>query len=83
MLTIGTLFVVILCTACGNESNTGTNTETPESTEQTETNAEPTEPTADHPHAHYACPMDCENGKQYEESGSCPVCKMDLKEVKS
>ena len=32
-------------------------------------------------HAHYQCPMDCEEGKVYEEPGSCPVCKMDLKEV--
>ena len=27
----------------------------------------------------YQCPMDCENGKTYEEPGKCPVCKMDLK----
>mgnify|MGYP000444854433 CR=1 FL=1 len=27
----------------------------------------------------YQCPMDCEQGKTYEEAGSCPVCKMDLK----
>ncbi|MDP3313205.1 heavy metal-binding domain-containing protein [Lutibacter sp.] len=27
----------------------------------------------------YQCPMDCEKGKTYEEAGSCPVCKMDLK----
>ena len=27
----------------------------------------------------YQCPMDCEAGKTYHESGSCPVCKMDLK----
>lgn len=25
--------------------------------------------------------MDCEEGKTYEEEGSCPVCKMDLKKV--
>lgn len=30
----------------------------------------------------YQCPMDCEDGKTYHEEGSCPVCKMDLKEVK-
>ncbi|WP_299527994.1 heavy metal-binding domain-containing protein [uncultured Lutibacter sp.] len=30
----------------------------------------------------YQCPMDCEKGKTYDEVGSCPVCKMDLK-VKS
>jgi len=28
----------------------------------------------------YQCPMDCEKGKTYEGEGSCPVCKMDLKE---
>ena len=30
----------------------------------------------------YQCPMDCEDGKSYTEVGSCPVCKMDLKEKK-
>lgn len=30
----------------------------------------------------YQCPMDCEEGKTYDEEGSCPVCNMDLK-VKS
>lgn len=30
-------------------------------------------------HAQYKCPMDCENGKTYEDEGKCPVCKMDLK----
>lgn len=29
-------------------------------------------------HAKYACPMDCENGKMYDQTGSCPVCKMNL-----
>lgn len=32
-------------------------------------------------HVQYACPMDCEEGKTYEEAGSCPVCKMDLVKV--
>ena len=26
----------------------------------------------------YQCPMDCEQGKIYDQPGSCPVCKMDL-----
>lgn len=30
---------------------------------------------------HYACPMKCEGEKTYAEAGTCPVCKMDLKEV--
>ena len=35
----------------------------------------------EHEHALYQCPMDCENGKMYDEPGKCPVCKMDLEEV--
>jgi len=26
----------------------------------------------------YLCPMDCENGKTYADTGKCPVCNMDL-----
>ncbi len=32
-------------------------------------------------HAHYACPMDCEDGKVYDEAGQCPKCGMDLTQV--
>jgi hypothetical protein len=52
-------------TACGN--STEPNADSKESTEMAE--------------ATYACPMDCEKGKTYEEPGSCPVCGMDLKET--
>lgn len=31
----------------------------------------------------YQCPMKCEADKTYSEKGSCPVCKMDLKELTS
>lgn len=31
----------------------------------------------------YQCSMDCEKGKTYDSAGSCPVCKMDLKETVS
>ena len=30
----------------------------------------------------YQCPMKCEAEKTYDKKGTCPVCKMDLKEVK-
>jgi protein SCO1/2 len=30
----------------------------------------------------YQCPMKCEAEKTYDKEGKCPVCKMDLKEVK-
>lgn len=36
-----------------------------------------------HASAEYQCPMDCEDGKTYAETRSCPVCKMALKEVNS
>ena len=36
-----------------------------------------------HEHSHYQCPMDCEEGKTYEEPGTCPVCKMDLAETEN
>ena len=54
-------------TACGGGEESAT------------TNSEETHEA--HAHAHYQCPMDCEEGKTYEEPGKCPVCKMDLEEV--
>jgi protein SCO1/2 len=29
----------------------------------------------------YQCPMKCEDEKMYQQEGSCPVCKMDLKPI--
>ena len=54
---------------------------------QTNTTEQPDAPHATgthehHDHAHYQCPMKCEGDKTYEEPGTCPVCKMDLAEVK-
>ena len=31
----------------------------------------------------YHCPMQCEGDKTYDESGSCPVCNMDVKSVET
>ena len=30
----------------------------------------------------YECPMKCEGDKTYDKAGKCPVCGMDLVEVK-
>jgi protein SCO1/2 len=30
----------------------------------------------------YQCPMKCEGEKTYDKPGECPLCKMELKEVK-
>ena len=37
--------------------------------------------TADTKNVKYQCPMDCEKGKLYDQTGQCPVCKMALKAV--
>lgn len=39
---------------------------------------------AEHSHDHaaaYQCPMDCEEGKTYNEPGKCPICEMDIVEL--
>jgi protein SCO1 len=33
--------------------------------------------------AEYQCPMKCEGEKTYDSNVTCPVCKMDLKEVET
>ena len=65
------LFVLALGTlsAC-----TDSNKSTTETTETT-----PVEQVANS--QYYACPMKCEGEKTYAKAGTCPVCKMDLKEV--
>ncbi|CAN5909785.1 hypothetical protein BH11BAC7_BH11BAC7_05930 [soil metagenome] len=30
----------------------------------------------------YQCPMKCEGEKTYDTAGKCPMCQMDMKEVK-
>jgi len=35
------------------------------------------------PGTKYICPMNCEKGKTYDQPGSCPVCHMDLEQMKA
>nr|WP_317196439.1 SCO family protein [Winogradskyella sp. SM1960] len=37
----------------------------------------------EHELAAYQCPMQCEGDKTYDEIGTCPVCKMDLKQLEN
>lgn len=30
----------------------------------------------------YQCPMKCEGEKTYDSAGACPMCKMEMKEIK-
>ena len=65
------IFSIFLITSCGDNKNE--KKEVPQEESKKELSA----------HDEYQCPMDCEKGKTYSDTGSCPVCKMDLKEFKN
>lgn len=69
-LVLGLLFLGFLG-ACSSESS------------DTEMSSEMSDSSEELAHVQYACPMECEADKVYEEPGKCPVCKMDLVEVSS
>lgn len=73
-------FALIAFSACGTaneEVSTGSG-----ATHQEHMHSDST----DHMHEEHAgvyqCPMKCEGEKTYAEAGKCPVCKMNLKDVK-
>ncbi len=76
-LAIGTISFI----GCSGSENSHNEAEKHEHHGLTEDISAETEGHAEHAHVHYQCPMDCENGKVYEEAGSCTVCGMDLVEV--
>lgn len=59
----------IVLSSCGGEAKTEQTNEAVK--EQKEMTAEK-----------YACPMECEGDKTYDAAGECPVCGMDLAELK-
>jgi len=70
-----TLVVLVVLASCGNK--TSTQQAEPVSTEQTAIDTTgASQPVA----TVYQCPMKCEGEKTYDKPGTCPVCKMDLKE---
>jgi len=62
----------LFITACGNKENKEAATEETAHSHKV----------GEEQHLAYQCPMDCEKGKTYTEQGTCPVCKMELIEVK-
>ncbi len=81
MLSLAIGFVLTACNTNKKELDT-----TDPVTEQKEQPAHD-DKTEEHDHGYemamatYQCPMKCEGEKTYEEQGSCPQCKMDLKKV--
>ena len=85
-LVYASLFVAVMAfVSCGQEKKV--EAEKPETTKEVEQVAPAAQ--AEHDHSEdmaagvYQCPMKCEGEKTYAEKGSCPVCKMDLKEIAS
>lgn len=77
ILTLLVLFSIgIVFTSCKETKKEDVKTETHEH------DADAHEHEGDEMAHNFQCPMDCEKGKTYEAKGSCPVCKMDLKEIK-
>jgi cytochrome c5 len=62
---------VLILSACGSK--------TEKAEEKSETTSGTTQSSTT---ATYACPMKCEGDKTYDKAGTCPVCNMDLEEVK-
>ncbi|ESU27111.1 hypothetical protein FLJC2902T_22190 [Flavobacterium limnosediminis JC2902] len=65
--------ITLSIVSCGEKVSKDTTTE--------QTAKEPKE--GDSQQLAYQCPMDCEDGKTYDKPGKCPVCEMDLVEVKA
>ena len=83
-LVYASLFVLGMAVmSCGQEKKV--EAEKPEAAKEVEQVEPATEAVHEHSEemaaAIYQCPMKCEGEKTYAEAGTCPVCKMDLKEI--
>lgn len=69
--TLAALFsIALLATACSSDKQEQRQDPAKQETKQDATQAS------------FYCPMKCEGEKTYPETGSCPVCGMDLVETK-
>jgi hypothetical protein len=90
MTILGAAFMMTVAsftfTSCGEaENNSHDDDKNVKVEETTKKEAEVKVAEPEHAHAHAAdfqCPMECEGDKTYADAGACPVCKMDLKELK-
>ena len=72
------LAIVASLTACNKTKTADANAEATKTTEATTQSHENKDGEASDTKLAYACPMDCENGKTYDQPGKCPKCEMDL-----
>jgi Cu2+-exporting ATPase len=68
-----TVIALAFLTSCGNSTPTGKADSTATVTPTGGTNVAGVV---------YQCPMKCEGEKTYDKPGKCPMCQMDMKEVK-
>lgn len=73
---LSALIAIAFLTSCGTAG--------PKSTNDSVAVVAPTSPTGGTNVAavKYQCPMKCEGEKTYDAKGACPLCKMEMKEVK-
>lgn len=80
ILTLAILFVIGFAFTSCNETKKESEevvTESAEAVDATNVASEEMAMTA------YQCPMKCEGEKTYAEAGTCPTCKMNIKEVEA
>ena len=69
------LAIVASLTACNKTKTADANAEATKTTTQSHENKDGE---ANDAELAYVCPMDCENGKTYNQPGKCPKCEMNL-----
>ena len=72
------LAILASLTACNKTKTAEANSEATKTTEATTQSHENKDGEANDAELAYVCPMDCENGKTYNQPGKCPKCEMNL-----
>ena len=72
------LALVASLAACNKTKTAEANAETTKTTEATTQSTENKDGETSDAKVAYVCPMNCENGKTYDQPGKCPKCEMEL-----
>lgn len=68
-----TLCILVVLASCGSKNSQAEHSTSEHMTVDTTGDSQPVATV-------YQCPMKCEGEKTYDKPGTCPMCKMDLKE---
>lgn len=83
VVVIASLCIPLLMIGCGEgtQENVVQGNEVEQVEEELQDASNVDAPAAETEHAHFRCPMDCEEGKVYHDAGTCPECGMDLEQL--